>query len=133
VLWAALRERCRSNSDDTSEIYDTESQRRELLPVADLESLCDLFKDFRGLIGVVRAHVPLIRHSIPTLEELCVVSRRPRRYANPPSHGITAARTPLGRRTRHSMIEAQDARMVYRQPLMEVANPVVLNADLFFG
>jgi hypothetical protein len=31
------------------------------------------------------------------------------------------------------MIEAQDARMVYRQPLMEVANPVVLNADLFFG
>jgi hypothetical protein len=31
------------------------------------------------------------------------------------------------------MIEAQDARMVCRQPLMEVANPVVLNADLFFG
>jgi hypothetical protein len=31
------------------------------------------------------------------------------------------------------MIEVQDARMVCRQPLMEIANPVVLDADLFFG
>jgi hypothetical protein len=42
-------------------------------------------------------------------------------------------RVRLRRTQRISMIEAEDARMVCRQPLMEVANPVVLNADLLFG
>jgi hypothetical protein len=61
-------EQRRSDADDEVELDDRHAQGK-VCPVANRESLRDLFEDFAGPIRVLGLHVPVIRHSIPTLED----------------------------------------------------------------